>query len=79
MPFNIAHSNRGENPELHTFFNKLLRLSKLPIQIVFVFDGDKKPSVKRGTRIVNREHFLYSGMISFIHAFGHKHHTVRVI
>ena len=77
-PFAVGHSNRGENPELFTFFNKLLRLCKLPIQIVFVFDGDRKPSIKRGTRVVDRQHFLYRGMVAFIRAFGHEYHTVSI-
>lgn len=76
-PFRIGHSNRGESPELRTFFSKLLRLSKLPIQIIFVFDGNQRPPIKRGTRVIDHEHFLYKGMISFIEAFGFAHFTVR--
>jgi len=52
-PFAIGHSNRGENPELLTFFNKLLRLSQLPVHVIFVFDGQGRPAVKRGAKVIN--------------------------
>lgn len=76
MPFATGHANRGENPELRTFFNKLVRLSKLPVQIIFVFDGNQRPDIKRDTRVIDREHFLYKGMVQFIEAFGFQHHVV---
>jgi hypothetical protein len=57
-------------------FSKISQLAKLPIEAIFVFDGDKKPSTKRGTQTVNREHFLYKGMTLFIQAFGFEHRTV---
>lgn len=71
-----GHANQGEHPELQIFFSKLLRLSQLPVHLIFVFDGNGKPAVKRGTQVINREHFLYGAMTSFITAFGFKHHTV---
>lgn len=74
-----GHANQGEHPELRIFFSKLLRLSRLPVHLIFVFDGNQKPAVKRGTQVINREHFLYRAMISFIKAFGFQHHTVRRI
>jgi Holliday junction resolvase YEN1 len=78
-PFAVGHSNWGENPELLTFFNKLLRFSQLPVHVIFVFDGQGRPAVKRGAKVINREHFLYKGMVSFIEAFGYEHHTVSYL
>ena len=60
-------------------FSKISQLAKLPIKAIFVFDGDEKPSTKRGTRVINREHFLYKGMTLFIQAFGFEHHMVSYI
>jgi Holliday junction resolvase YEN1 len=75
-PFHVGHSNYGESPELRTFFSKLLRLSMLPVHIIFVFDGNQRPPIKRGTRVIDREHFLYRGMILLIEAFGFEYFTV---
>lgn len=71
-----THAARGENRELHIFYNKLVRLAKLPVDLIFVFDGNLRPPMKRGARVIHRQHFLYEGMISFIEAFGFRHHTV---
>ncbi|EXJ57292.1 hypothetical protein A1O7_07639 [Cladophialophora yegresii CBS 114405] len=43
----------GKNPALRTLFYRLLKLLALPIDPVFVYDGNKKPLCKRG-RIVSR-------------------------
>lgn len=70
-----GHANQGEHPEIRIFFGKLLHLSKLPVHLVFVFDGDQKPVIKRGVRVVRHKHFLYKAMVSFIEAFWFEHHT----
>ncbi|KAI1784256.1 hypothetical protein LXA43DRAFT_976766 [Ganoderma leucocontextum] len=47
-----ARANRvGDNPELRTLFFKLARWSKLPVSLLFVFDGRERPKVKRGSRM----------------------------
>lgn len=74
-----CHANQGEHPELWIFFSKLLHLSKLPVHLVFVFDGDQKPAIKCGVRVVKHEHFLYKGMVSFIEAFGFEHHMASLL
>ncbi|ETI25671.1 hypothetical protein G647_02445 [Cladophialophora carrionii CBS 160.54] len=43
----------GKNPALRTLFYRLLKLLALPIDPVFVYDGNKKPLCKRG-RTVSR-------------------------
>lgn len=66
---------RGSSAELSIFYHKLTRLAKLPVDVIFVFDGNQKPEIKRGSKIIDRQHSLYKPMISFIEAFGFCHHT----
>ena len=37
-----------ENPELDILFHKMRRLAALPFLALFMFDGRKRPKVKRG-------------------------------
>jgi hypothetical protein len=45
-PYAVEHANRGENPELATFIQKMMCLSKLPCDIIFVSDGDNRLHIK---------------------------------
>lgn len=75
-PFAVGHANRGENPELKTFFKKLLRLAKLPVHLIFVFDGPGRPKIKRDTRVVHQGMHLFKSMLLLIEAFGFEYHNV---
>ncbi|KAK7542937.1 hypothetical protein IWX49DRAFT_196170 [Phyllosticta citricarpa] len=46
----IQSSKGGTNPAMRTFFYRLLRLMKLSVQPLFVFDGPNKPSEKRNKK-----------------------------
>jgi Holliday junction resolvase YEN1 len=70
------HAQAGENPELKVLFNRLCRLVLLPINVIFVFDGPQRPSIKRGKRVAVKAHWLIEGFKSFILAFGFHAHTV---
>jgi Holliday junction resolvase YEN1 len=41
----------GKNPALRTLFYRLLKLLALPIDPVFVYDGNNKPLCKRGRTV----------------------------
>ncbi|KAK7539502.1 uncharacterized protein J3D65DRAFT_618838 [Phyllosticta citribraziliensis] len=46
----IQSSKGGTNPAMRTFFYRLLRLMKLSVHPLFVFDGPNKPSEKRNKK-----------------------------
>lgn len=71
------HARRGENPELRTIFHKLARLSSLPINAVFIFDGPQCPAEKRNKKVVQGTHFLTNGLRNLAEAFGFTTLTVR--
>ncbi len=45
--FHAAHGREGENPELRTLFFRCARLMSVPFLPLFIFDGPKRPKVKR--------------------------------
>ncbi|KAI6030288.1 hypothetical protein EDC04DRAFT_3091706 [Pisolithus marmoratus] len=68
--FHAAYGREGENPELRTLFFRCCRLLQSPLLPLFVFDGPKRPAVKRGKRVGGNTHWLTTGMKNIIHAFG---------
>lgn len=75
--FHAAYGREGENPELRTLFFRCARLLSAPFLPLFVFDGPRRPSVKRGKRISGNQHWLTDGMKNIINAFGFEWRTVR--
>jgi Holliday junction resolvase YEN1 len=71
------HAQAGENPELCVLFYRLARLVKLPVTAIFVFDGPKRPAIKRGKRVKSMPHWLTRGFKELIAAFGFHSHMVR--
>ncbi|KAI6120286.1 hypothetical protein EDD16DRAFT_1577133 [Pisolithus croceorrhizus] len=68
--FHAAYGKEGENPELRTLFFRCCRLLQSPLLPLFVFDGPKRPAVKRGKRVGGNTHWLTTGMKNIIQAFG---------
>ncbi|KAH9834404.1 uncharacterized protein C8Q71DRAFT_725004 [Rhodofomes roseus] len=68
--YHAAYGREGENPELRTLFFKCTRLMSAPFLPLFVFDGPKRPEVKRGKRISGKNHWMIQGMQEIINAFG---------
>lgn len=67
------HSKGGENPELRLLFFRLCSLARLPFLPLFVFDGDQRPKVKRGSKMgKSGSHNLTSGMKRLLEIFGVK-------
>ncbi|KDQ54498.1 hypothetical protein JAAARDRAFT_196419 [Jaapia argillacea MUCL 33604] len=73
--FHAAYGKEGENPELRTLFFRCSRLMSMPFLPLFVFDGPKRPSVKRGKRVSGNNHWLTTGMKNIINAFGFEWRT----
>ncbi|KDQ17005.1 hypothetical protein BOTBODRAFT_172612 [Botryobasidium botryosum FD-172 SS1] len=68
--FHATYGKEGENPELRTMFFRLSRLLAVPFLPLFVFDGPKRPAIKRGKRITGKQHWLTDGMKNIINAYG---------
>lgn len=69
------HYQAGENPELRSLFYRLARFRKLPIHLVFVFDGEHRPSIKRGVNVCTKAHALTSSFQELIEQYGYSFHT----
>jgi Holliday junction resolvase YEN1 len=75
--YHAAYGREGENPELRTLFFRCSRLLGIPLLPLFVFDGPKRPSIKRNKKISGKAHWLTEGMKNIIEAFGFEWHTVK--
>jgi len=72
------YGKKGENPELCTLFFRCSRLMCMPLLPLFIFDGPRRPSVKRGKKISGNAHWLTTGMKNIIDAFGFEWRTVSL-
>ncbi|KAH9009404.1 PIN domain-like protein [Lactarius hengduanensis] len=68
--FHAAHGRGGENPELRTLFFRCAKLTSTPFLPLFIFDGPKRPKVKRGKSVSGGKHWLVDSMKRMIEAFG---------
>jgi len=71
--FHVNHVGAGPEPELRTLFFKLALLMSLPIVPVFLFDGPKRPSIKRGKKVIQKDkkdNWLEKRVKDFIVAHG---------
>jgi len=76
--FHAEYGREGENPELRTLFFRCATLMHTTFLPIFVFDGPKRPDVKRGKRINRTSHKLIPGMKQIVEAFGFEWRMVRV-
>jgi Holliday junction resolvase YEN1 len=74
--FHANGGREGENPELRTLFFKCVKLTTSPFLPLFVFDGPKRPSVKRGRKVKGEAHWLTNGTKRIVEAFGFEWRTV---
>ncbi|RDB19597.1 Flap endonuclease GEN 1 [Hypsizygus marmoreus] len=68
--FHAEYGREGENPVLRTLFFRCATLMHSPFLPLFVFDGPKRPDVKRGKKINRTSHKLIPGMKAIVEAFG---------
>lgn len=73
---NPNHAASGASPELRTLFYKMAHLLNSCIVPVFVFDGRKRPSVKRNRVVRSGTHWLKQDLCELINAFGFYSHQV---
>jgi Holliday junction resolvase YEN1 len=74
--FHANYGKEGENPELRTLFFRCATLMHAPFLPLFVFDGPKRPNLKRGKRINPDSHKLTTGMKAIIESYGFEWRTV---
>ena len=74
-----VHAHAGLNPELRVLFFRLAELSRSTVQAVFVFDGPRRPTIKRGKAVRTHPHWLTSRFAQLVRAFGFHCHTVGEI
>ncbi|KAJ7037386.1 hypothetical protein C8F04DRAFT_1092271 [Mycena alexandri] len=68
--FHAAYGKEGENPELRTMFFRCATLMHAPFLPLFVFDGPRRPNVKRNKKINRDLHKLTPGMKQIVESFG---------
>ncbi|KAG1890215.1 PIN domain-like protein [Suillus subluteus] len=69
--FQFNHAGAGKSPELRTLFFRLGTLLKLPLHVVFVFDGLKRLPEK-GRMVRNSPHWLTCDFQRMLELFGFK-------
>jgi hypothetical protein len=74
-----ARASLGKNAELRLLFDRVAGLAYLPVIVVFVFDGAKRPSEKRNTAVGAAEHYLAQDFKKIIQNFGFYSHDARFI
>jgi len=62
---------------LRIFFNKLCNFRKGSPMLLFILDGDGRPSVKRGTEVIDREICWTDQAIELIQSFGYYYYKVK--
>ncbi|KAG2030594.1 PIN domain-like protein, partial [Suillus americanus] len=53
-----------------TFLFRLARLARLPVQLVFAFDGNQRSQIKRGHRVSTNNHWMVKPMQRLLNAFN---------
>ncbi|TFK83441.1 hypothetical protein K466DRAFT_665841 [Polyporus arcularius HHB13444] len=69
-PYSRGHVQAGENPELRGFFYRLAKLAEQPVHLIFVADGPRRPSQKRGNRVKKTPNWMMDRMEKLVKAFG---------
>ncbi|KAG1863487.1 PIN domain-like protein, partial [Suillus tomentosus] len=46
------------------------RLVRFPVQLIFCYDGDQRPEVKRGRRVSTRDHWMVKPTQRILNAFN---------
>ncbi|KAG1845803.1 PIN domain-like protein, partial [Suillus tomentosus] len=64
------HSQTGMNPTIRTFLFRLAQLARHPVQLIFCYDGDQRPNVKRGHRVSTKDHWMVQPTQRILNAFN---------
>ena len=74
--FHAEYGEGGENPDLRTLFFRCATLMRTTFLPIFVFDGPKRPDIKRGKKVDKTGNKLVPGMKQIVEAFGFEWRTV---
>lgn len=74
--FHAEYGKEGENPVLRTLFFRCATLMRTTFLPIFIFDGPKRPDIKRGKKINKTSNKLIPGMKQIVEAFGFEWRTV---
>jgi hypothetical protein len=69
-------SSRLPGGGLYIFYTKLTAYLKSPVTLVFVFDGDGRPGIKRSRKVVGRAPWWIDVAQELIVYFGYNSHQV---
>ncbi|KAG1766126.1 PIN domain-like protein, partial [Suillus placidus] len=72
-----AHAQTGQNPALRTFLFHLARLTRYPVQLIFCYDSNQRPDVKRGHKVSSREHWMVKPTKHILDIFNMQWITAR--
>jgi holliday junction resolvase YEN1 len=75
-PFHYGHAQAGASPELRILFYRLARFLHFPVILLFVFDGEGRPSSKRGKKVTKTPNWLTERTQEMITLFGFHWYTV---
>ena len=75
--FTYNHAGAGESPEVRTIFYRLVAVSQMLLHAHFIFDGPKRPKLKRGKHVKSAPHWMTQRFQELISAFGFTWHEVR--
>jgi holliday junction resolvase YEN1 len=76
IPFRRHHAQHGANPELRTLFFRLARYLQFPVTLIFIFDGEGRPPVKRGKKVIKTDHWLSTRVQEMLTLFGFRWYKV---
>ncbi|KAF8584477.1 PIN domain-like protein, partial [Ramaria rubella] len=68
--YRVQKSRGGQNPELLALFFRCCRLLKLPVLVLFVFNGRDWPTFKQGKNARQTKHWLVDKFRTLVDAFG---------
>jgi hypothetical protein len=74
--FRSGAANGGPRADLLALFYKLARLLRAPVQVIFVFDGPERASMKRGHKVCTKPHVLTADLQWLLECFGFSWYTV---
>lgn len=72
-------NSQKEGGGLLLFFNHLAEFLKIPINLVFVFDGAARPTIKCGCQVIVRPIWWQAHAVALIKAFGYEVHNVSMV
>ncbi|KIJ07549.1 hypothetical protein PAXINDRAFT_26120, partial [Paxillus involutus ATCC 200175] len=64
------HPRSGQNPALRSFIYRVARLARLPINVIFCYDGKERPTIKRNMKVSKSDHWMVRPTQRILDAFN---------